>query len=126
MVASFGFGVTLFSCRTSRRHFRRSPTIGPTRSSPCFYGARHAAAGLEDTAIIFAPSRLYFAAPKGRNLDLLAAIDRHLVAYKRDSASVYYHSLRAWTTDEVGPSAPRWLPVAALATLALLAAAAPG
>lgn len=88
-----------------------------------FYGARHApAAGLEDTAIIFAPSRLFFAAPKRADPARLAAIDRHLAEFKKDSGSVYYRSLRRWAGEELRSAVPRWLTLTTLAIAALLLA----
>ena len=126
MVGGFGFGVTLVPLPDYAAAFRavaqdRADAVVTNR----FYGARHAAAaGLEDTAIIFAPSRLYFAAPKAGDPARLAAIDRHLVAFKRNSASVYFRSLRRWTTDDVSPVVPRWVAAASVATAALLVAAA--
>src|SRR6185503_7539139 len=83
-----------------------------------FYGARHAAASdLEDTAIIFNPSRLYFAAPKSGNPALLAAIDRSLVEFKKDSSSVYYRSVERWTTGDLRTVFPLWLKWSALAAV---------
>ena len=49
---------------------------------------------LENTAIIFSPTRLFFAAPRTGDPLLLAAIDRHLARMKSDSSSIYYRSLR--------------------------------
>lgn len=126
MVGAFGFDITLVLQPDFATAFRavaenRADAVVTNR----FYGASHAeAAGLEDTAIIFAPSRLFFAAPKGRNPALLAAIDRHLLAFKNDSGSVYYRSLRKWAADEPRPAVPRWIFFASLAALALLAVAA--
>jgi signal transduction histidine kinase len=77
-----------------------------------FYGARNAADyGLEDTAVIFNPTSLFFAAPREGREALLAAIDSHLVEMKRDPQSVYYKSLRSWTTERVGLRLPRWVPL---------------
>jgi signal transduction histidine kinase/ABC-type amino acid transport substrate-binding protein len=89
-----------------------------------FFGARHAAGyGLEDTAIIFSPSKLYFAAPQHGRHDLLLAVDRHLREFKRDSSSVYYTSLGRWIASDVHPPRlPAWLPGAALAVVALILA----
>jgi PAS domain S-box-containing protein len=87
-----------------------------------FYGAAHAQEfGLEDTAVIFSPTRLYFAAPKSGNPALLRAIDRHLKQFKKDSTSVYYRSLRRWTSDEMkgGYSFPLWLKGVVLAAAGL-------
>lgn len=87
-----------------------------------FHGSQHAAAaGLEDTAIIFAPSRLFFAAPKGGDGAILAAIDRHLRASKAEPDSVYFRSLRQWTSFERAPALPWWFKWAAAAGAALLA-----
>ena len=86
-----------------------------------FYGAAHVRNGpLEDTAIIFNPTRLYFAAPKTGNPALLDAIDRHLARMKQDSSSVYYRSLQRWTSEEVGLRLAPWIKGAAVAAAALL------
>ena len=75
-----------------------------------FFGVRNAARyGLEDTAIIFSPSQLFFATPKGQHPELLAAIDRQLLALKKNSDSVYYRSLRHWSVDEVRTATPSWM-----------------
>lgn len=75
-----------------------------------FYSLRHMRqAGLEDTAIIFSPTRLFFAAPRLGNPALLAAIDAHLERFKQDPASVYFRSLQRWISDEVGFRYPAWL-----------------
>ena len=88
-----------------------------------FYGARHAAASdLEDTAIIFNPSRLYFAAPTSGNPALLAAIDRQLLAFKKDSSSVYYSSVGRWTAGDLRKDFPPWVKWAVLAAATLLLA----
>jgi signal transduction histidine kinase/ABC-type amino acid transport substrate-binding protein len=126
MVGAFDFKVTLVSQPDFEAAFlavaeNRADAVVTNR----FYGAAHAtAAGLEDTAIIFAPSRLFFAAPKGSNASLLAAIDRHLLSFKNDSGSVYYQSLRKWAADEPRPAVPRWIIFASLAAVGLLALAA--
>ena len=75
-----------------------------------FYGTTHIRASqLEDTAIIFNPTRLYFAAPKPGNPALLNAIDKHLAQFKKDPNSIYYRSLRRWTSEEINPAVPTWL-----------------
>jgi signal transduction histidine kinase len=81
-----------------------------------FYGTKHALPfRIEETAIIFSPTRLFFAAPRTGRGDLLAAIDRNLRRMKADSSSVYYSSLRHWTADEVPSRLPTWLLWGALA-----------
>ncbi len=88
-----------------------------------FFGVRNAGKyGLEDTAIIFSPSKLYFAAPKKGRQALLAALDRHLIEFKKTSDSVYYQSLRRWAVDDVRAATPSWLLPVLAGALALLVA----
>lgn len=65
--------------------------------------------GLEDTAIVFHPSTLYFASPKNKNQDLLSAIDFHLDSLKRDPGSVYFNTLKNWTSYETDTALPTQL-----------------
>ena len=57
-----------------------------------FYGLvnanRH---GLEDTAIIFHPTHLFFAAQKNAPKQLMNAIDKQLMNLKKDTQSIYYN-----------------------------------
>jgi signal transduction histidine kinase len=76
-----------------------------------FYGATHRTSQLEDTAIIFNPTQLYFAAPKPANYILLDAIDRHLEKKKKDPPSIYNRSLQRWTSEKVNFVFPMWLKV---------------
>ncbi len=75
-----------------------------------FYGIVHADEyRLEDTAVIFNPTKLYFATAEGANADLLEAIDRNLTAMKQDPGSVYYTSLQRWTSEEYIFSFTGWV-----------------
>ena len=75
-----------------------------------FYGIAHADEyRLEDTAVIFNPTKLYYATAQGANADLLEAIDRNLVAMKEDPGSVYYTSLQEWTSEEYKFSFTGWV-----------------
>ena len=69
--------------------------------------------GLQETAILFQPSRLFFAAQQGRDADLLAAIDRRLEAWQKQPDSTYYRILRHWDkpaqTERVPPELWWWL-----------------
>lgn len=86
-----------------------------------FYGSSRArAAGLEDTAIIFSPIDLYFAAPRAGDPALLSGIDRQLRAMLADPRSAYFASLGRWTRRSRAPASPGWLEPAALGTFALL------
>ncbi len=80
-----------------------------------FYGMMHAKKyGLEDTTIIFEPSDLFFAAPKGDPKKILTSIDDRLAEFKKNAQSVYYRSLKHWTSEEVKFKLPAWLQVLGL------------
>ncbi len=79
--------------------------------------------GLRQTALIFLPSRLFYAAGKGRNAELLDAIDRHLDAWRAHSDSFYFELLRRWGAPAPEAGLPRYaLWTAATAGLLLLTA----
>ncbi|KAB0622660.1 EAL domain-containing protein [Castellaniella defragrans] len=48
------------------------------------------------TPIVFQPTQAYYAMPKGRHPEVLAAIDRHLSAWQADPESFYYRTLDGW------------------------------
>ena len=88
-----------------------------------FFGAHHMRAyNLEDTAISFNPTRLFFAAPQDSDPAIPAAIDKHLREMKRNPDSVYFSSLAQWTSSPVFMVIPTWLKSTAmlLAFLTLL------
>jgi signal transduction histidine kinase/ABC-type amino acid transport substrate-binding protein len=75
-----------------------------------FYGITHAKkSGLEDTAIVFDPTELFFAATAGDPKQLLGAIDKRLVSMKSNPESVYYSSLKKWTSEVVKFRLPGWV-----------------
>jgi PAS domain S-box-containing protein/putative nucleotidyltransferase with HDIG domain len=85
-----------------------------------FFGAQHMRAyNLEDTAISFNPTRLFFAAPQDFDPAILAAIDKHLREMKKNPDSVYFRSLAQWPAGEVFMVVPSWLKTTA-ALFALL------
>ncbi len=86
-----------------------------------FYGVRHAREyDIEDTAIIFNPTRLFFASPRTGDPALLKSIDKYLVRFKKNSNSVYYRSLRKWTSEEIIPVVPLWFKEAGIVTAGIL------
>jgi signal transduction histidine kinase len=86
-----------------------------------FYGLMHAKLyGMENTAVVFEPSDLFFAAPKKDSLLLLNAIDGRLAALKKDPESAYYISLKRWTSEAVHFKLPEWLRIFALAAALVL------
>ncbi len=75
-----------------------------------FYGAMHARNyGLEDTAVVFEPSALFYATTKGANQQLLNTIDKYMRDMKKDSQSIYYRSIKRWTSEEIRFKFPVWL-----------------
>lgn len=64
---------------------------------------------LVPTPVILRPTSLHFAAPKGRNADLLAAIDRHVADMMNDPHSAYYKSLSFWLSEQPRSFVPRSL-----------------
>ena len=92
-----------------------------------FYGLMHAKkTGLEDTSVIFNPSNLFFAAPKGTHQALLNAIDARLSDLKKDTQSVYYQSLKHWISEEVHFQLPAWLRMLGLLLILVLLASLAG
>ncbi|MBN1500758.1 MAG: hypothetical protein JW982_11410 [Spirochaetes bacterium] len=55
-----------------------------------------------------------FAAPKNRSVDLLTDIDRNLIKLKNDPLSIYYKSLKQWTSDDIKFELPLWMKIFAL------------
>lgn len=86
-----------------------------------FYGALHAKKyGLVDTAVVFEPSALFYASTKDVHLPVLNAIDRHVTEMRKDLSSVYYRSIKRWTSEEVRFQLPTWLKIFGLAVAAIL------
>lgn len=79
--------------------------------------------GLRQTGLIFLPSRLFYASGKGRNAELLGAIDRHLEAWRAHSDSFYFDLLRRWGAPAPEAGLPRYALWAAAALGLLLLAA---
>ncbi len=87
-----------------------------------YVGALHAnSRGIVETPIMFQPARLFYAAGKGRNGDLLAALDRSLGAWQADPASVYFDILERWRSRGIWAQVPRYVWWGAGSVLALLA-----
>lgn len=124
MVDGFGLNMTISSLPDYKTVFQQvADGKADAAVTNRFHGVVHAgAAGLEDTAIIFNPTKLFFAAPSGQNKSLLSAIDAHLVQLKNNSDSVYYQTLKRWTSEEVPFTLPGWIaPVGLAVGIALLA-----
>ncbi len=87
-----------------------------------FYAARNNARyQLLETPIVFLPSTLYFAAPKGRHQDLLNTIDHHLIEWRQDAESPYFDALhRAMAAAPPELLFPRWVGWSLLASISVL------
>ena len=86
-----------------------------------FYGVVHADEfGLEDTAVIFHPSDLFFASDKGKNRELLNTIDARLSELKKDKQSVYYKSLKRRLSEQPRFKLPGWVMMAGMILAAAL------
>ncbi len=88
-----------------------------------FFGQWHAAKyGLIATPIVFQPSQVFYAAPKGSNSDLLDAIDQRLGEWQKTPDSTYYRILQRWGAGQSSNVVPMpfWWALAALASLLIL------
>ncbi|NLD95138.1 MAG: transporter substrate-binding domain-containing protein [Fibrobacter sp.] len=77
---------------------------------------------LVPTPVILDPTNLHFATSKGRNGDLLAAIDKHLALMENDPHSMYYRSLAFWIQEKPRTFIPPfivWL-IASIITMLLI------
>jgi len=103
LTAGFGLDVTLIPVPDYQSGFALvAAGEADAVISNRFYGEMHAKdAGLEDTAVIFDPSDLFFASTPGDPKDLLRAIDLVLAKYKSDPQSPYYEAIETWTSEEV-------------------------
>ena len=111
LAAGSGINTTLISLPDYTTIFERVAT-GEVEAAitNSFYGLMHAKKfGLEDTAVIFNPSNLFFAAPKDTDERLLDMIDTCLINLKKDTQSIYYRSLKRWTSEEVRFQLPDWV-----------------
>lgn len=61
------------------------------------------------TPLVFNPIEIHYATTKGRNPEILAAIDTHLTALKADHNSVYYQSFERVLPSQISPADFRWL-----------------
>ncbi|HOD99200.1 MAG TPA: ATP-binding protein [Syntrophales bacterium] len=116
MVDSFDLKMTIMTVSNYQQAFEMVAQGGADAVvSNNFYGKLNARRyGLDDSAVIFNPSALFFAAPKGRNDQLLHAIDIHLLEMKEDPQSIYYLTLKRWTAEEVKFKLPVWMQVIGL------------
>jgi len=66
---------------------------------------------VQATPLIFNPIEVHYAAPKGINGHIIAALDRNLEALKNDRNSFYYQSLDRWFGTVHKSGVPKWIKV---------------
>lgn len=123
LMESFGFSVILISMQDYRDVFRAvARGDADAAISHRFHGFQFAKSfGLEDTAVIFHPTKLFFAGLSGRSRELLETLDDHLSKMKKDPRSIYYQSLKRWIAEEVPFKIPRWVQIVGLVMGVVLA-----
>ncbi len=86
LIESFGFSVMLIPVADYKDLFQMVVRgEADAAISHRFHAVRYARSfGLEDTAVIFHPTTLFFAAPKGGAKELLDTIDEYLTKLKKD------------------------------------------
>jgi signal transduction histidine kinase len=111
LAENFRFEITLISLPDYKQAFEMvARGEADAAITNRFYGLVHAhKMGLEETAVIFHPTQLFFAAPREAPNDLLKTIDKHLLELKKDSQSIYYGSLRQWTAEKIAFQFPAWI-----------------
>ncbi|MDD1719979.1 MAG: transporter substrate-binding domain-containing protein [Methanoregulaceae archaeon] len=65
--------------------------------------------GLPATPVMFYPNSLGFAVPRGKNQDLLVAIDRYLEREKGDPSSYYSQTMQKWFGEKAGWVIPPYI-----------------
>ncbi len=61
------------------------------------------------SSIILGPQKIHFAVPKGKNWELISALDLHVRNLKKDKSSIYYQSLSRWIGVDSKRKDPLWV-----------------
>jgi ABC-type amino acid transport substrate-binding protein len=112
----FGLKITLIPAPDYKKAFEMvAKNEADAAVSNNFFGLMHTKEyGLEDTAVVFSPTKLLFAAPRKASKSILDIIDRRLAELKENPESVYYASLKRWTSEEVTFKLPLWTQIIGL------------
>ncbi|GMV40288.1 MAG: hypothetical protein AMXMBFR64_20040 [Myxococcales bacterium] len=124
MMAGFGFETTLIPTDSLEDAFRAvQKGEADAAIANHFFGEYfHEEYGLVRTSVVFHVAQLYFVTAKGRNRDLLDAIDRRLDQWRAESNSAYYATLGRWMDRPPVSVVPRrviWVVGISLALLLL-------
>jgi PAS domain S-box-containing protein len=104
-MSGFGFEVTIIPTESLEQAFRLTEdgSVDAAIANNFFGDYFYQQYGLVKTPIVFQPATLFYATDKGRNTDLLEAIDRHLNAWLQLPNSTYYSILSHWTEAVPAP-----------------------
>jgi len=116
LAKGFGFDLTIIALPDYQAIFERvAGGEADAAVTNRFYGSMHAGKyGLEDTAIIFNPTQLFFAAARNSDANLLNTIDSRLIRLKKDPQSIYYQTLKRWTSEKIKFALPAWVKIVGL------------
>jgi diguanylate cyclase (GGDEF)-like protein/PAS domain S-box-containing protein len=127
-LSSFAVQAELVPVQSLKEGFEQvaAGTVDAAASNRFFGDLQAAAHGLNPTPIMFQPAQLFYATGKGRNADLLTAVDRSLREWQPRPDSPYFKVLRRWMEAPAQSSFPVyvWWGLGALVALLSLALAA--
>jgi len=86
----------------------RTADLGIVNSVVAENRARHYR--VRHTGINVSPFDIFFASPKGRNLPLLATLDRYLEAWRKQENSFYYQTQHKWRSQDAPTTLTRAIP----------------
>ncbi|MDO8249264.1 MAG: EAL domain-containing protein [Rhodoferax sp.] len=127
-LSSFAVQAELVPVQSFKEGFEQvaAGTVDAAAANRFFGDLQASAYGLNPTPIMFLPAQLFYATDKGRNADLLTAIDRSLGPWQSQPDSPYFKVLKRWMEAPAQFSIPVyvWWGLGALVMLLLLALAA--
>jgi len=86
------------------------------------YGIQHERDyDISKSAILVSPKKIYWAAPKEKNQNILFALDRRIRELKSDEQSIYYEAINKWFGTGVKSKLGRWFKWIIISFLSLLA-----
>jgi two-component system, cell cycle sensor histidine kinase and response regulator CckA len=86
-----------------------------------FYGIQYEGDyEIQKSPIIISPQKLYYAASKDKNSDLLLTLDKQVRRLKNDDHSIYYQSINKWFGVRTKSVLPKWFKWIIACVVALL------
>jgi diguanylate cyclase (GGDEF)-like protein/PAS domain S-box-containing protein len=121
MLSSFGLQAELVPVQTLQEGFElvRDGKADAAAANRFFGDQQAPAFTLESTSILFQPVQLFYATARGRNGDLLRAVDIHLQEWVSNSESHYFTVLKRWMNTAPQFTIPKsvWWALGSLGTL---------